>query len=284
VESESKATIELARLAKTLDSHKLSLNRSKTRVFSADEFITVAEKKSVSDPINSIEKRFLDIVSEHIDDPYDNLDIDELDDADREELYGLALDEVLKEYLKAKPVDYSRIGWFLRRLSQVGIPGSAKFIVQNMNALLPVISDVARYLSRIGITGYEAAELGELLAEGLENEVVAQSEYLSACILSSFANSPGLNNFNDIERLYSGSPMVKRKIVLAAEAQGKPDWIRGVKRDFSSSDIWLKRAMVYACRILPRDESRIYIKHLKKPFEKDFLFTLVANEALNFIK
>jgi hypothetical protein len=196
----------------------------------------------------------------------------------------LALDEVLAEYLAADVVDYSRIGWFLRRLAQVGIPGSERFVVEHMDYLLPVISDVARYLSRITTDTMTAMELGKLLAQGLEHQVVSQSEYLSACLLSSFANSPEYNNFSDIQEYYSGNSMIKRKIVLAAEAQGKTDWIRRVKRDFSSSDAWLRRAIVFACRKLPKDESETYIKHIRKPYANDLLFTFVADAVLSSIK
>ena len=259
VESESKATLALGQLAQALDSQKLSLNRSKTRVFPRDEFIDHAHRKSISDPINAIEGRLLELLSDHIDDPYDELDIEELDDDEQEELFGLAVDEVLTEYLEADRVDYPRIGWLLRRLAQVGTPGAAKFVVQNLGNLLPVVSDVAKYLSRVDIEVGAALQLGELLVESLKNDVISHSEYLAACILSSFSDSPEFNNFGDIEIFYHGNPMVKRKIVLAASAQKKADWIRGIKRDFSSADTWLKRAIILACGRLPKDEALTYI-------------------------
>ena len=196
-------------------------------------------------------------------------------------MYGLVLDDVLSQYLNADYIDYTRIGWFLRRLSQVGIPGSAEFVVSHMDELLPVIADVAKYLSRIDVDSSESVRLGETLALSLRNDVISNSEYLSACILTSFNNSPEFNNFSSFENLYSGNSLVKRKIVLAAEAQDKTDWIRRLKHDFPSADIWLKRAIIYACGKLPEDESKTYIKHVKRSYARDLLFTLVANEALN---
>lgn len=226
VKSQPEATIELSNLVQALDSHKLSLNRTKTRIVSANEFITEAYRKANNDPINSIESRFLELLSDHSDDPYDEIEIDDLDEEDKEELYSLALNEVLDEYLSAEHIDYSRIGWFLRRLSQVGIPGSAEFVVGHMDELLPVIADVAKYLSRIDVDSYQSVQLGETLSLSLQNEVIANSEYLSACILTSFTNSPEFNNFSEFEGLYGGNSLVKRKVVLAAQAQGKADWIR----------------------------------------------------------
>lgn len=278
--SESEATLVLAKLAQALDSHKLSLNRSKTRVYAAEEFSEHAYRKSISDPINSIEERFLDLLSDQVDDPYEDLDIDDLDDEVREELYGLAIDGVLTEYLDADRIDYQRIGWLLRRLAQVGVPSAATFVVRQMNRLLPVISDVVKYLSRVDIAEGDALHLGELLVKSLENEIISNSEYLSTCILSSFADSPGFNNFHEIERFYQGNAIVRRKVVLTAHAQQKADWIRGVKRDFPNSDSWLKRAIVLAAGRLPKDEAHTYIKHVRKSLRDDFLFGLVADEAM----
>lgn len=281
LESESEATIYLTRLAQSLDSQKLSLNRSKTRVYSADDFAGHAYRKSISDPINSIEEHLLDLLSENVDDPYSDLDIDELDERVRDEFYELAIDVVLTDYLKAEIVDYQRIGWLLRRLAQLGVPSAATFVVQQMDNLLPVISDVVKYLSRVDFEEGDALRLGELLVESLDNEVISNSEYLSTCILSSFADSPGFNNFHEIERFYSGNSMVRRKVMLAAHAQHKSDWIRTKKRDFSSSDSWLKRAIVFAVGRLPKDEAHNYIKHLKRSHCNDLLFLVVADEALN---
>lgn len=284
VESKSEATIELSRLVQALDGQKLSLNRSKTRILSVSDFINEAHRKASNDPINSIERRFLELLKEQSDDPYDEVEIDDLEEEVKEELYGLALDDVLNEYLHATRIDYTRIGWFLRRLSQVGIPGSAEFVVNHMDELLPVIADVAKYLSRIDVDLTKSHSLGETLALSLRNDVIANSEYLSACILTSFVNSPEFNNFSDFSRLYSGNPLVKRKVVLAAQAQNKADWIRKLKHDFPSSDIWLKRAIIYACGKLPEDEAKTYIKHVKRPYANDLLFKIVANEALDSIR
>jgi hypothetical protein len=150
-----------------LDSHKLSLNRTKTRIIPASEFVLEAFRKASNDPINSIESRFLELLGDNSDDPYEEIDIDDLDEDDKEELYGLALNEVLQEYLNAEHIDYSRIGWFLRRLSQVGIPGSAEFVVSHMDELLPVIADVAKYLSRIDVDRSQSVLLGETLSSVL---------------------------------------------------------------------------------------------------------------------
>lgn len=280
VNSSPEATIQLSKLVQALDIHKLSLNRTKTRIVPADEFVLEARRRARNDPINSIESRFLELVSDNTDNPYEEVEIDDLDEDVMEELYGLALNDVLDDYLKAEHIDYPRIGWFLRRLSQVGIPGSAEFVVDHMNDLLPVIADVAKYLSRIDVDTSQAIQLGETLCLSLENEVIANSEYLSACILTSFSNSPEFNNFPEFASLYGGNAMVKRKVVLAAQAQEKVDWIRKLKQDFPSGDVWLKRAILYACGTLPYDESKTYIKHLKKSFSNDLLFNIVAKEAL----
>jgi hypothetical protein len=167
VKSKSEATIELSNLVQALDSHKLSLNRTKTRIIPASEFVLEAFRKASNDPINSIESRFLELLGDNSDDPYEEIDIDDLDEDDKEELYGLALNEVLQEYLNAEHIDYSRIGWFLRRLSQVGIPGSAEFVVSHMDELLPVIADVAKYLSRIDVDRSQSVLLGETLSSVL---------------------------------------------------------------------------------------------------------------------
>jgi hypothetical protein len=151
------------------------------------------------------------LIADNSDAPYDEIEIDDLDENVKEELYGLALNEALDEYLSAEHIDYSRIGWFLRRLSQVGIPGSAEFVVSHMDELLPVIADVAKYLSRIDVDPSQSALLGKTLSFSLENEVIANSEYLSACILTSFSNNPEFNNFSEFEVCIAATPLSKGK-------------------------------------------------------------------------
>jgi hypothetical protein len=59
VKSKAEATIELSNLVQALDGHKLSLNRTKTRIIPVSEFVLEAFRKASNDPINSVESRFL---------------------------------------------------------------------------------------------------------------------------------------------------------------------------------------------------------------------------------
>ncbi len=284
VESRAKATIMLGKLAYLLDLHKLCMNKSKTKILTKSQFIDLCQRKISNDPINDIEEKFLDIVKENSNDPYDDIDLDILESEKKQELYSLAMDEVLQKYLKSDNVDYPRIGWLLRRLSQVGIPGAAEFVVNNLDGLLPVISGAIRYISNIDSNEIDSLKLGELLCNSLKNEVVLESDYLMSCIIGSYANCPKLNHFSTLQELSGKFPMVTRKIVLAARAHGRIDWIRGLKRQIGSADPWLKRAIFYSYSILPADEAKTWLKHISKSNCSDLMLKYTINYAIKLIK
>jgi hypothetical protein len=59
------------------------------------------------------------------------------------------------------------------------------------------------------------------------------------------------------------SPPVRRELVLAAAATGEGYWIKERKDEFGPADPWLRRAIVAASRMLPRDEGKFWRKKIK---------------------
>lgn len=267
-EDREKAEIALLELADTLDKQqRLHMQNRKTHIFETDQFIEYARKKLDEQPVNQAEAKILSMINYYAGgDPYSPIMINELNDNEIALLDEAHLDEILEAYLKMEPIEYNRLGNFVRRITQARTPNALPFIVNNISQFYPIIGDVARYIVA-SCTEYKGdiCDLGEAICEALDNPIVQHSEYLSMLLISLFAQSPGLDHINKITKRYNAnSPVVRREIVTAAVRANQVDWIRERKNEIDSTDRWLKRAIVAGLSVLPASESDAWLRSIKK--------------------
>ena len=97
--------------------------------------------------------------------------------------------------------------------------------------------------------------------EALDLEAVGHNEYLRMVLLNLFAEIPALDHINALTATYgTGTPPVRRELVVAAGVANQGHWVKERKDEFSSVDPWLRRALIYASKSLPGDEADHWIK------------------------
>ncbi len=140
-----------------LDKHqRLIVNRSKIKQMTKLEFQEHCERMLEDRPIDDIEESLTEIIQKHAKgDPYNPVMIFDLSDDELKQFSKENIEHVLKKYLETEPVDFVRLRWFLRRLSQVGHPAGLCFILKNMLSFLPAISDICRYIISIKTNDYD---------------------------------------------------------------------------------------------------------------------------------
>jgi hypothetical protein len=254
-------------LTQILDSQqRLVLQKEKTRIHSAADFQALADAMLMDRPINQREAEVLDVIArETHGDPYAEISLSVLAPADLAKLRKDVLEDLITVYLAQDPVDYSRLAWLIRRLTQVGAPGALEILSRNMGSLGPILGPVARYLMS-AVPNYlgDPASLGGTLVAALDLPIVGRSPYLQMVLLNVVASLPALNHIDRVTARYpTADPAVRRGILLAAGAGKRSDWLRDRKGDFRGMDAWSKRAFIKACSALPRDESKFWLDSVR---------------------
>lgn len=147
-DSEEKARSIIYEFATILDKEqRLSIQNQKTKILSNDEFRILANDKISNEPISSEEQDLMAMLKRKSGgDPYANIRLYELEPREIALLKSDVLENLLDSYLNTDDIDYSKIRWIYRRLSQVGTPTLIKFSITNFDRLLPAVNDVCHYL------------------------------------------------------------------------------------------------------------------------------------------
>ena len=56
---------------------------------------------------------------------------------------------IITDYLTQTPVDYIRLSWFYRRMSQIGHPGAIEISLTNIERLGPCFANVCSYFASV---------------------------------------------------------------------------------------------------------------------------------------
>jgi hypothetical protein len=285
--SEEAAVGALYDLARILDNQqKLMLQNDKTQVMPAADFAALARAMLIDRPANDREKEILKLIASKTGgDPYREVSLADLTPNELRVLSREVLEELLSHYLNADKVDYPRLSWVLRRLTQVGAPGAVEFLLSRIAALSPVLGPVARYVMA-AVPNYsgDRQAIGELVVRALDLPVVRKSPYLQAVLLDVLATMPELDHADAVTaRYYGADPLVRREILLVAGSGGRGDWLRDRRSEFQEMDAWTRRALVNAAVALPHEEARFWFDSVRgrmTAMEKLVALTALPTEQL----
>lgn len=265
--TEEKAKAAVYELAEILDKEqRLTIQTQKTKIFNKAEFIRYAKTKLADQPLNQQEKEILELIKNKTgNDPYAQVSIYSLSPDELAKVSEVKLVGLLNSYLREENVDYVRIRWIYRRLSQLGAPGLVKFSIENFDDLLPAINDMCHYLLSASETyNGDWKELGELTLELLDLDIVKSNEYFQIALINLFSSNIKMNHFDKLLELYkNSSEPIKRKIILMANQIGAESWIRYLKESVGQMNDWTKRAYFMSLQHLPDEEKKFLIRGIK---------------------
>lgn len=268
-EDEKAARLALAKIAAILDKHqRLMLQKHKTKLYGQSEFQEVCVSMIQDRPINEQEENLLKIVRRYSGgDPYKTITYNQISPSDWNEISDQTVSKIVLDYLSQDPVDYIRLRWFYRRLSQIGHPGALEVTLEHIQRLGPCFANICFYLSSIQtVDGTKWCAIGAQLLDLLGSEEVQNSEYFRLSILSLFSRNAQLNHFSQLSNMYQSSdPFVRREVILAASASGAVDWLKNLKESFGYMDPWQKFAFIYSISGMPKDEKKYFINRQSFP-------------------
>lgn len=262
--TEMECRILLNKVADILDKQeRLILQRHKTKVFSNSEFIVECNNQLNYEPLNDIEGKILEIIKDHLEGgPYTKkIKWEDLEKDDQEFFSKMYFDQIIENYLEEEPnPNYSKLKWFYRRLSQLGVPYAIDYTIEHISSLTPIINDICEYFVS-AVPNYigELKNKGKELHNLLDTDLIKSSEYFQIAIINLFSKSKDLNHFEIFARKFQTSPdSVKRKILSVANSLKASDWLRENKEKYNEFSVWTKRAFLISCSCLPKEERKFF--------------------------
>jgi hypothetical protein len=268
---EAKAALSI--MASILDKQqRLMLQRHKTKIYTAMEFRSLCNTMVEDRPINSEEDMVLNLIKKYsTGDPYRIVFYNDISASDWKKLTDDIISHIINEYINKSEIDYIRLRWFYRRLSQIWHPGAFDISLSELPKLSPCFANICLYISSLqSIDKDKWKYIGSRLLELMDISEVSENEFFGLSILSLFTKNEHINHFSKLVRRYSSSaPYARREIILSAIKNLAFDWLREQKEDFQNMDPWQKMAYIYSISGLPREERRFFIDSFSftKPFD-----------------
>jgi retron-type reverse transcriptase len=264
----------LASIASTLDKQqRLMLQRHKTKIYDAGEFGDLCRSMVEDRPINSDEDKVLKTIRKYSGgNPYVIVSYNEVSNEDWKTISGDLIRSIIQEYIDKREVDYIRLRWFYRRLTQIGHPGAIDISLEQIANLGPCFANICTYLASVQSMEKERwIQVGEKLLDLLESDEVQSNEYFRLSILSLFTKNKYINHFPNLAGRYSSSDQfVRREILLSAKQNLAFDWLREHKESYQMMDNWQQIAYIYGSSGFPKDEKKYFLNRctFSRPFEE----------------
>lgn len=254
----------LGRVASILDKQqRLMVQRHKVHFYEPAEFQRVCGQMIEDRPIDRDEEKLLGVLRKYTGgDPYKTISYNRIAPEDWAHFSGEVVRRIINDYLSREAVDYIRLRWFYRRLTQVGHPGALDTSIEQLDALRPCLANICAYIASIqSISSEEWEGVGERLLTLMDTSAIAESEYFRLSILSLFTRNSHIDHFMPLAaRFQESDPYARREIILAAQINDARDWIREQKEAFLSMDPWQRSAFIYALSRLPHDERSTFLR------------------------
>jgi len=222
-------------------------------------------------PISNQEDSVLKLINKYSHgDPYRLVFYGDISEEDWSSITDDIVRNIILEYLSSPTIEFDRLRWFYRRLTQIGHPGGIDVTLENIDKLTPCFANVCMYLGSVQkIPNEKWKEIGEHILQLLNTDIVQSSEYFRLLLLSLFTKNPYINHFASLIRAYPRSePFVRREIILSAKQNQATDWLREQKENYINMESWQQMAYIYSVSKLPSDERKYFINRFSflRPF------------------
>ena len=265
VDSKEEAYSKLIYLSKVLISdYGLSLQKSKTRVMTSDEFL------ESTDNLPNDARRMMDISVKF--DPYSPTaeeDYEELKtNLQTVDILGLLNTELKKSLIHQSLV--SRIVKAIKVLDVNSKIGAIASIIENLETLYPVIPVIFITIKKLFEefpNSFKGHIVQVLIALYQKNSYILQTDNNLAYMVRILSEVNSEDTLRVLNSIYDNckSPLVRKDIILAMAKFNNHSWISNQIKEFRLMDSWCRRAMIIASFSLG-DEGEHWRRHNKQQF------------------
>lgn len=272
-------------LAETLyRNHGLNLQPQKTEVLTSEQFNARFLVTPLDRELDSLHARFERLAAElGLNDWYEPIEYDELDDDQKAAIDGLNLKELFREELQEDEPELPIIKFVLRRLSQLGDDGLVDDIFNNLDKLHPALPDICRYVQSLRHLGAaDRSALGSRMLDLLNGSVVSELPYHRMWILDLFVHSQEWDNEPRFFNLYGteGDPACRRNLILAMGRARQAHWFQSQWRTLFDQPHWPRRALLAGASCMAPDARRHWYRSIEP--QLDVLERAVARWAQHY--
>lgn len=237
--------------ARLLSTQGLSLNMAKTRVVAVDAYHKISPGAELRETV------WRKVFGGN---PYAEVDFDSLNDEQKKLIGEVDAQALLQKALVSGEVaDFRVVAFVLSVLTAFRRPELAEVVLSHLERLAPISEAVARFLNVFDkVSSAERGRLGGALVK-FWTEAPLVPEYQLMWLLQPFTKATEWNHVDDIRRLAASneSVFVRRQAILAIGESGRRPAILDVRGKVGDAPEWERRAALFACRKLPRDEREV---------------------------
>jgi len=237
----------------------LVLNVAKTRIQTADAMI--AALAPPADPNSALQRKITREVFG--DDKYTIVEPDRLTPEQLSLLGEVPFERILATALEQDLVDLNSVRFVLSVMSGMKKAVHIGVVLSNLNRLQGASEAVARFLMHAPIDKEEERrEVGKKVLEFLRGREFVP-DFQAVWLLEPFVQSAAWGGVTELRMLAREHPnrLVRRQATLALGQAGNRSALLDVKSRVDDVKDWELRAILFACRALPRDERDAFWKH-----------------------
>ena len=267
-ESPTQAYKYLVTLANTLyKNHGLTLQQEKTSILPAEKFIEQFGETTESQEVASLSESFHQfLAAAGINDPYREIDYENLCAEQRQQIDAMNLEVLLKDHLAQPELDYSMVRFLLGRLGQLDNTSCVDSILTNLDNTFTVFPQVIQYFGRLkSLTNNQQHSIGQHALDILDDSPIFQLDFHRTWLFSLFSEGAEWGHSESLVSLYTRfqDNFSRRKLALAIGESDQHYWFRTNKDDVFEMGGWLRRAFLAGSSCLPNDERKHWFNFLK---------------------
>jgi hypothetical protein len=233
--TERQAYEALAALANALfESHGLSLQQHKTSIMSKEDYLRSIAPDEEDLERGRLSSQFEAIVNElGLDNAYEPIDYDSLDDGIKTRVDELNLLGILQEQLDlGAEMSVLTLRFVLRRLAQLREHAGLGATLASPRVLYLVLKEFSDYVVSLRREGVARVGIGRRILRLLNDPVLGHLALNRVWLLNCFARDNTLNSAGEFVRLINShqGDLERRELILALGAHSSHQWLRMRKR------------------------------------------------------
>ncbi|MDQ0081777.1 hypothetical protein J2W35_002116 [Variovorax boronicumulans] len=255
--------------------HRLALQSSKTKMLDVADFV----HKELIDPQEmesaTVEEK-MDALAElaaNYGEPGENLD------AQTDAVIRENLQELLKLSLEGDQPQLGMAKYLLRRATSLRTGVVRELVFENFTKLLPILREVALYLTATTNDKFSAAVAERLLStvEKCGHDYLRFTRAWTADLLMKRLQESMHKRVESFVEANVGDLGLRPRALLAKEIK-QIDWVRERKETWQNNTPWDRRAIIWSSLALSRDEMNYWLKRVQNA--GDLLDNAIAEAAL----
>ncbi|MDB5801158.1 MAG: hypothetical protein JWL63_2097 [Rhodocyclales bacterium] len=259
-------------LAETLyRNHGLQLQPQKTKVYQVEAFRQKFLVTPLDREMDSLHEKFEQLADElGLNDWYEPIEYDDLDDDQKAAIDSLNLAELFREELQEDEPELPILRFVLRRLSQLGDGTLVDDIISSLDKLHTALPDICRYIQSLRhLDPVGKSALGARMLTLLSGSVVSELPYHRMWILDLFVHSREWDNESKFFALYGTEtdPACRRNLILAMGRAHQAHWFQSQWRTLFDQPHWPRRALLAGGSCMPPDARRHWYRSVESQLD-----------------